>query len=119
MRLRWSSILFAALCAAIVGCLSPTLPLPPPATPMQSDGAQPGTIHLHGVGVEANALVIIRNNFPNASENLTKQEQVGITLADAQGVWDADVFAVKGDTLEIWQDLGNNDESPTIDFQVN
>ena len=119
MRSRWSSILFAAICAAIIGCLSPTLPLPPPGAPAQTDGPQPGTVHLHGTGAEANALVLMRNNSPSTSESLSPQQQITGTLANAQGVWDADAYAVKGDVLEIWQELGPDDASPTIDYQVN
>ena len=113
----WKFVLIAAAALAL-GCLSPTLPLPPPATPSQTDGPQPGMIHLHGVGVEANSMVISRNNSPNVSENLTLNQQVAITLADGQGNWDMDAWAVKGDVLEIWQEFSNTEASPTIDYQV-
>jgi hypothetical protein len=110
-----------AIAALMLGCMSPTLPLPPPASPTnEGAGTEPGTIHLHGVGVEAHALVLIVNNVPNPSENLTGQQMVTATEADGNGVWDADnVHAVKGDVLTIWQEFGNNEASPSIDFQVN
>jgi hypothetical protein len=115
----WKFVL-VAVAALALGCLSPTLPLPPPAAPTETAGTQPGTIHLHGVGVEANSTVIIRNNAPNPSENLSGNQLVNIALADAQGVWDIDnVYAAKGDVLVIWQEFGNNEASPSIDFQVN
>ena len=110
----WKCVLASA--ALMLGCYSPTLPLPPPAAPAQGDGALPGQIHLHGVGVEANAIVVVRNNYPN--EVLTNEQKVTATLADAQGVWDADAYAVKGDVLTIWQEFGNNVGSASIDYQV-
>jgi hypothetical protein len=115
--LRFATLAAVALAAA--SCLSPTLPLPPPASPTQEAGTEPGTIHLHGKGVEAHALVVIENNTP--LETLTNgQAMVTATEADATGVWDADnVHAVKGDVLTIWQEFGNNEASPSISFQVN
>lgn len=107
-----------AIAALTLGCLSPTLPLPPPAAPTESLGTTPGTIHLHGVGVEANAIVVIRNNYPTPPEVLPDEHKVTATLADEQGTWDADVYAVKGDVLTIWQEFGNNVGSASIDFQV-
>ena len=112
----WKCVL--AIAALTLGCYSPTLPLPPPAAPSQSDGVQPGTIHLHGTGVEANAIVVIRNNYPTPPEVLTNEQKVFATLADEQGTWDADPFAAKGDVLTIWQEFGNNVGSASIDYQV-
>ena len=110
----------AALAAVVLGCMSPTLPLPPPAAPSESLGADPGTVHLHGApgGAEPGALLLIRNNYPNPSENLSLEHQAHVTVVDTDGSWDATVYAVKGDVLNIWQEFGNNDESPSIDFTV-
>jgi hypothetical protein len=113
----WKFVLIAVAALALA-CLSPTLPLPPPDAPTQSLGPQPGMVHFHGIGVEANTMVISRSNFPNPSENLTDQQRVAITLADAQGVWDMDVWAVKGDVLEVWQEFDNKNASPTIDVTI-
>jgi hypothetical protein len=118
MARGWKFV-FVVVAAMVLGCLSPTLPLPPPDAPSETAGAQPGTIHLHGVNAQPNALVIIRNNFPNPAENLAPGQHVGIALSDAKGTWDVDVFAAKGDVLEIWQEVSPEDASPTIDFQVN
>ena len=117
MARGWKFVL--AIAALTLGCLSPTLPLPPPDAPTQSAGAQPGTVHLHGTKAQPNALVIIRNNAPNPAENLTPDQHVDIALSDAQGIWDVDAFAAKGDVLEIWQEISPEEASPTIDFQVN
>ncbi len=116
----WKCLLVVAVASFAFGCTSPTLPLPPPVQPSESAGTDPGTIHLHGVGVEPDAIVLIINNYPNASETLTGQQKVTSTEADAQGTWDADnVHAVKGDVLQISQLVGDNDESASIDFTVN
>ncbi len=109
-----------AVAAVVLGCMSPTLPLPPPAAPSEESGQTAGTVHLHGGpgGAEPNATLLIRNNYPNASETLTLEQQVHATLVATDGSWDATVYAVKGDTLNIWQEFGNNDSSPSIDFTV-
>lgn len=110
----------AALAAAAFGCMSPTLPLPPPDAPNETPGSTPGTIHLIGApnSAEPNAILLIRNNYPNPAENLSLEQQIHSTLVATDGSWDATVYAVPGDVLTIWQEFGKNDASPSIDFQV-
>ncbi len=116
----WRSILLAAIAAVALGCMSPTLPLPPPEPPTDTAGATTGMVHLHGAAgsVQANALVIILNNYPTPPEVLTSEQSATATRANADGSWDADVWAVKGDHLEIFELFGNNDASPSIDYTV-
>ena len=101
---------FGLLCS----CLSPTLPLPPPEMPSASSGSTPGMVHLTSTkGAESNALIIIINT----NTTLPNDQRVGGTFADNVGSWDANVYAVNGDTLHISQKFGN-DESPYIAFTV-
>jgi hypothetical protein len=120
MRSGWRCVLLAVVAAFAIACMSPTLPLPPPEPPSDTAGAVVGTVHLHGNAnsVQPNAIVLIINNYPNPSENLTNEQSAAATRANLDGSWDATVYAVKGDVLQISQLLGNNNESPSIDYKV-
>lgn len=115
MRFGWRSVVVGIAVAFAVACTSPTLPLPPPGAPSESAGTTVGTVVLHG-GVNAaqpNAIILVKNDNPA----LTNAQKVTATEANADGTWDATVFAVKNDVLHISQIIGN-DESPSIDFTV-
>lgn len=103
--------LVASLAAALaLACTSPTLPLPPPATPTITVGTEPDTFRLSSInGAEPNALVIIVNR----NEELPRNKRVSGTIADAQGTWDAVVYAKKGDSLDILQDTGSGTSPAT------
>jgi hypothetical protein len=90
--------LVGVVLAAASGCLSPSLPLPPPYEPSVGPSSLgPDYVHLTGTGVEPNALVSIYN--PDAPK-----DKLGVLVeADAAGKWQADVWAHPGDVLRIWQ----------------
>ncbi len=89
--------------ALVLGCTSPTLPLPPPATPVISTGSSPDTFRLASIqGAEPNALIVIVNR----DEALPRDKRVTGTIADEQGSWDATVIAKRGDVLDISQESG-------------
>jgi hypothetical protein len=93
----------AALAALAIACTSPTLPLPPPATPLISSGLEPDTFKLTSIdGAEPNALIVIVNR----NESLPRSKRVSGTIADATGSWDAIVIAKIGDVLDISQESG-------------
>lgn len=96
--------LFGALVAALaLGCTSPTLPLPPPASPSISVGTSPDTFRLTSVqGAEPNALIVVVNR----DETLARDKRVTGTIADDVGSWDATVVAKVGDVLDISQESG-------------
>ena len=99
-RIRLLGALVAALALA---CTSPTLPLPPPATPVISTGSSPDTFKLASIqGAEPNALIVIVNR----DETLARDKRVTGTIADGQGSWDANVIAKVGDVLDISQESG-------------
>lgn len=100
IRLVGALSLVAALALA---CTSPTLPLPPPATPVISTGTSPDTFKLASIqGAEPNALIVIVNR----DEALPRDRRVTGTIADEQGSWDATVIAKLGDVLDISQESG-------------
>lgn len=103
---------FAALVASVAivvaGCVAPTLPLPPPALPTVSSNAD-GVVHLTSDrGVDANAIVVIYNRNPAVSLD----KRVSGAQADGAGSWEADVFAKKGDVLDITQETGTTRSAP-------
>jgi len=111
MRFGWRSILLAVAAALALACTSPTLPLPPPAAPTETAGTQPGTVTLSGKGAEPGAFIVIHNLNPSANPPI-----VGTTVVQ-DGTWSVLVFAVPGDTVQIWQETGG-DESSSIDFTI-
>lgn len=106
-----------AIAALMLGCMSPTLPLPPPAQPSENAGADPGTVDLHGPkgSVPPTATIIIYNQTP--LETLNQQQKVTAVLANPDGSWDATVFAVKGDVVTIY-DIEEGEWSPSIQTPI-
>ena len=103
--------MIAAGATVALGCTSPTLPLPPPSSPTESAGTQPGTVVLSGDGAIPGAFIIVRNLDPAANP-----EGV-LTTVGQDGKWSVIVFAVKGDGVQIWQETGG-DSSSSIDFTI-
>ena len=93
----------------LCGCLSPSLPLPPPFEPSVSPSKLGADyVHLKGIGVEEYSLVTIQNNdAPLGMRGV-------IVEANALGEWEADVFARSGHTLHIWQLVRGQQSTPTV-----
>lgn len=113
MGLGVRSILFAAVVSLAVGCTSPTLPLPPPAYPSESAGADPGTVRLTGGvnSVVGGSIVLVVNYNP--------VEKAWVTVANADGSYELIVNAVKGDTLHLTELVGTDTSSVTFPVLVN
>jgi hypothetical protein len=93
------------------GCLSPTLPLPPPELPTVVPGSDANHVELISSecgGAEAGALIIIENQNPT----LTGDEVGAVTRTDTCGRWEAEVYAHNGDSLQIWQEYGATSSLP-------
>lgn len=87
--------------ASVSACTSPTLPLPPPASPLIATGLTPDTFRLTSVdGSEPNAVIIIVNR----NEALPRDKRVSGTIADERGSWEATVVARVGDVLDVSQE---------------
>ncbi len=103
---------FAALLATLlaVACASPTLPLPPPEAPTQSEGVDAEHVKLSAGcgGAEDGALIIIVN------QNAAPDQAVGGALASDCGSWDASVLAHSGDQLSITQESGTLSSLETL-----
>jgi hypothetical protein len=112
-RRPWLALALSSALLCVLACASPTLPLPPPSPPVVSPEAN-GMVHLASTsGAEPNAIIVIYN----ANPNVPLDKRVGGAQADANGSWDADVFATHGDLLEISQQFGKSSSAPT-DVQV-
>lgn len=96
-----------------LGCVSPTLPLPPPAQPaVTALGAD--RVHLSAPhGAEPGAIVVIVNQ----NTTLPRSQRASAALADGEGSWEADVTASHGDVLDITQEFGTA-RSPVTRLQV-
>ncbi len=108
------TILFGAFAAVVVGCTSPTLPLPPPAEPSVLASITPGHVTLTSTGgAEANAIIVVFNTNPAVS----RDDRVSATQADERGSWKVDVVASSGDRLDITQQI-DTDRSPSTSITV-
>ena len=99
---RW--LLAASLAFAASGCLSPTLPLPPPGAPDVSAVDHEGNVTLTGA---AN---------PNAEVFAFDDRTQGgaITTASQAGAFSMKLAAKIGDTIEVWQESGNERSSSVV-----
>jgi hypothetical protein len=104
-------LLQLGLLASFAACLSPTLPLPPPEAPTveASTDADYRKLVAGCGGAEPNAIIVIINANTAVANDLA----VSGSRADDCGAWDALVYAHTGDTLNITQEFGNTESTPT------
>jgi hypothetical protein len=97
-----------AICCAAVSCASPTLPLPPPEAPTQTEGIDAEHIELSAGcgGAQSRALIVIVN------ENVAPDMAVGGAIATDCGSWDSSVLAHSGDALTITQTADESTSPP-------
>jgi hypothetical protein len=103
-------LLAGALAAA---CNSPSLPLPPPLMPTQSASSDgnPEKVRLSGEGAIAGSLLITYN----PSQPLDRR--IAGTEVPSDGKWALDVWARKGEVVELWQEVGT-ERSGSISVQI-
>jgi hypothetical protein len=97
---------FAAALAA-TACLSPTLPLPPPNEPQQSELDETGTVHLTG-NVRPKAWVYALNQATDKGY---------IQITGTNGRYDLAVQAAHGDPIVLWYELTGEPSEPTY-FEI-
>lgn len=102
-RRVWGLSVSSALSLAglLVGCLSPTLPLPPPARPDVSVPSSDGYVRVQGV-VPALTLAVVQNR----ANGFVAGKETG-----ENGKYSVTLLAESGDRLDIWY-LDGNDRSP-------
>jgi hypothetical protein len=92
------------------GCLSPTLPLPPPEIPTQQMISSTQVALTSGCGGVQNSA---RVQVVNASEAAPGGGQIGVVeQATGCGSWSAMIFARTGDVLQITQSTDSEDGLP-------
>lgn len=101
----------AGLLLWALACASPTLPLPPPEAPTIGMGSDADHVRLMAPcgGAEGDAIIQIINENPNVPPD----HYGSVVPATACGSWVAEVWAHKGDPLEISQELGTQTSQTT------
>jgi hypothetical protein len=101
--LQWSRRWWlGALCAVAVGCLSPTLPLPPPAEPDVAGPNEQGLVTLSGTVEQPESTVLALNQ---------STAHIDGTFADTEGRFSFQLLAKPGDPVELWWEFGNQASS--------
>lgn len=100
---------------AATGCMSPTLPLPPPEMPSVTQGSEPNRYVLAGRqgSAEANAFIITFNLNPT----LARDQRVAGTQADELGQWRVEIWAKPGDRVDLTQEVGTS-RSPSLSITI-
>jgi hypothetical protein len=101
---RWLLVVAGAL---VAGCLSPTLPLPPPSRPTVEGPDQDGMVTLDGA-VQGDAAVYSAN--PRTGD-------IRGQFTAADGHYHFQIAAEVGDELELWYSVGTMN-SPSIVIQI-
>jgi hypothetical protein len=100
--------LAAAVAVALSGCLSPTLPLPPPSKPTVTGPDEKGLVTLDG-NVLSGASVYAAN---------TRTGEIrGQLYTGNDGHYTILIAAQVGDEMEVWYSVGT-DQSPNIVFRI-
>jgi hypothetical protein len=107
--LQWSRRWWlGALCAVAVGCLSPTLPLPPPAEPDVAGPNEQGLVTLSGTVDQPESTVLALNQ---------RTAHIDGTFADQSGRYTFQMGAQPGDPVELWWEFGK-EKSDRLVFRI-
>jgi hypothetical protein len=102
------SFALLVLGGSLAGCLSPTIPLPPPDEPTITPSTEPNKVQLAGRNATAGAFIVVFND--NASVPLS--ERVSGAQVDAKGNWSCVMrYGTFGETATLYQEV--NDERST------
>jgi hypothetical protein len=101
-RRRWLGrvLVITLLVSGFSGCLSPTLPMPPPSRPLVTAPDEAGMIKISGV-VNSHARAFVQNDRTN---------EIAGERTGASGRYEVEMAAEVGDRLLIWQTV-NTEES--------
>jgi hypothetical protein len=105
-------IALAAAVATGVGCLAPTLPVPPPSTPEVSAPDTTGVVTVQGTkgSAHANATVTVWNETYAESPACAADPACApgvVRIVNPDGSWVVKVKAQSKDLLYVWQTIGN------------
>lgn len=104
-RRAFSLGILAAFSFAVLlsGCLSPTLPLPPPSRPDVTSPDDDGFIRISGV-VQSRATVFARNQ---------RTDEIVGEVTGADGAYDLTMRADVGDRIAVWQSVYTKESGST------
>jgi hypothetical protein len=100
-------LLIAASGLLVAGCLSPTLPLPPPSKPTVEGPDEQGMVTLDGYA-QANSPAYALNS---------RTGDIRGQITENDGHYNFQIAAEVGDELSFWYSVGT-DNSPSIVFQI-
>jgi len=106
MAFRARRYVLIAVAACVVGCLSPTLPLPPPSDPTVSGTDAEGNVRLTGTVLPQSEVFALNPNNNAISGQVTES-----------GSYDFKIKAEQFDRLELWY-VRDTVQSPTTDVTV-
>lgn len=102
-----AALLALGVSGVAVGCLSPTLPLPPPSRPEVFSPDEDGNVRVRGV-VQSRAIVFVLNQ---------RTDQVVGEVTGSDGAYDLLIQAEVGDRLGVWQSVDTK-ESDSVEVLV-
>jgi hypothetical protein len=106
---RWSRRSWlGVLCLLSLSCLSPTLPLPPPAAPEVTGPNEQGLVTLSGTVNQPRAFVHAYNHRTDHADG---------EHADGEGKYQFQMAARAGDAVDLWYEYAN-DESSAVRFVI-
>lgn len=95
--------LIVASSVFVGGCLSPTLPLPPPSRPNVFPPDESGNVRVTGL-VQSRATAYVHNQ---------RTDQIAGEVTGSDGRYDIVIAAEVGDRLFVWQAFQTEESSPT------
>lgn len=110
--MRWSfrrrSVCVVSVTAllSLVGCLSPTLPLPPPNEPTVTGPNSEGWARLRGSAPKGSWITAYNRNLA-----------LGYIQDVPEGAYDFEIQARVGDEIVLWYEIGG-DESLPVEFKI-
>jgi hypothetical protein len=97
------------LLLALSGCLSPTIPLPPPEEPTITSGVEPNTVQLAGRNATPGAFIVVFND----NVGVPLSERVSGAQIDANGNWSCTMrYGTLGEPATLYQEIGEERSNP-------
>lgn len=93
---------------ALAGCLSPTLPLPPPSKPDVEGPDQQGQVTLDGYVPQSDTAVVAINH---------RTGEIRGQIVGNDGHYRFAIGAQIGDLMELWYTIGD-EQSPAVKFII-
>jgi hypothetical protein len=108
-RMQRRGFTLLAIGAVVGGCLSPTIPLPPPDEPTITPTSEPNTVRLTGRNATAGAFIVVFNESPG----VPLSERVSGAQIDGSGNWSCTMrYGTLGEVATLYQEIGEERSNP-------